>query len=192
MDRYVHNVQLGARERMGRSRAADLGFAPLLGGGPAGRRRRPDHASRRHVAGSTGARLMRDVRAGLGVMAAIINGLSCFRLLKGRTVGPWGTAPAKRGGAHVAATKHDRADDEDPNDPVGRGAGRGGGWCSPTVAGVLSPTAPEWMPQACSRSARSPKPSPPPSLGRQGHDRDCRSRVGAGGNTESDRSHLMA
>src|SRR4051794_9842917 len=44
---------------MGRSRAADLGLGPLLGGGPASRRGRPDDTSRRHVVGSTGARLIK-------------------------------------------------------------------------------------------------------------------------------------
>src|SRR3954452_23323929 len=40
---------MGAREPMGRSRAADLGLGPLLGGRPARCRRRPDHTSRRRV-----------------------------------------------------------------------------------------------------------------------------------------------
>ena len=45
--------ELGARERMGRSRAADLVLDPLLGGGPVRRRRRSDAASRHRVGGST-------------------------------------------------------------------------------------------------------------------------------------------
>ena len=49
LDRHVHDLELGARERLGRSRAADLGLGPLLGGGPARRRRRPDDTSRRRV-----------------------------------------------------------------------------------------------------------------------------------------------
>ena len=51
----MSTLELGAREPMGRSRAADLGLGPLLGGRPASRRRRPDDPSRRHVVGLTGA-----------------------------------------------------------------------------------------------------------------------------------------
>ena len=43
------------RERLGRSRAADLVLDRLLGGGPARRRCRSDDTSRRHVVGSTAA-----------------------------------------------------------------------------------------------------------------------------------------
>jgi ABC-type multidrug transport system ATPase subunit len=44
----------GARERLARSCAADLGLGPFLGGGPARRRRRPDDTSRRRLVGSAG------------------------------------------------------------------------------------------------------------------------------------------
>ena len=102
----VHNVELGARERLGRSRAADLGLGPLLGGGPARRRRRPDDTSRRHVAGSTGARLIEMCRRP-GSHGRDRQGFVLFPPPQGgRRLGSWGTAQRNEAGRQRAQPGH--------------------------------------------------------------------------------------
>jgi hypothetical protein len=108
-------------KRMGRSRAPDLGLGPLLGGGPAGRRRRPDHASRRRVAGSTGARLMEMCRRP-GSHGRDRQGFVLF--------------PPPQGGAGWG---HGELPSEARRDDSGRSRGIVAGMVFPTAAGGLSP-----------------------------------------------------
>ena len=78
-------------------------------------------------------------------MAGIVKGLSCSRPLRGAQVGVMGNCPAKLGGTTAGAA-----------------GASWRGWCSRRQPAGCRLTAPGWTPQACSRSARSPRPSPPP------------------------------
>ena len=72
-------------------------------------------------------------------------GFVLFPPPQGAQVGVMGNCPAKRGGTTAGA--------------AGASWRR---WCSRRQPAGCRPTAPGWTPQACSRSARSPRPSPPP------------------------------
>ena len=72
-------------------------------------------------------------------------GFVLFPPPQGAQVGVMGNCPAKRGGTTAGAA-----------------GASWRGWCSRRQPAGCRPTAPGWTPQACSRSARSPRPSPPP------------------------------
>jgi hypothetical protein len=72
-------------------------------------------------------------------------GFVLFPPPQGAQVGVMGNCPAKRGGTTAGAA-----------------GASWRGWCSRRQPAGCRLTAPGWTPQACSRSARSPRPSPPP------------------------------